>query len=136
AEALWRSSRSLATELAKLGSLGRGPSMDRIALGLGGNALLIALIGCIHVGGYGDSAYNELAGEFAGSTQIGMERQFWSNNVTGVLDWLNRNAPQGARVYFHEVTYGSVVAYHDNGMLRPDIQPVQGDDQAQFVPYQ
>ena len=133
AEALWRSSRTLAEQLARVR---RTVRVDQIAVGLGGASLLIALTGCIHTGGYGDSAYNELAGEFAGATQLGMERQFWSNNVSGVLDWLNHNAPPGARIYFHEVTYGSVVAYHDNHMLRADIQPVQGDDQAQFVPYQ
>jgi hypothetical protein len=133
ADALWRTSGTLA-EL--LGRARRAMRVDRIALGLGAASLAIALIGCIHVGGYGDSAYNELAGEFAGATELGMERQFWSNNVSGVLDWINRNAPAGARIYFHEVTYGSFVAYKDNGMLRPDIQWTQGDDQAQFVPYQ
>jgi hypothetical protein len=133
ADALWRVAESAA---GPLGRLRKTVGVDGIALGLGGVSLFVALVGCIHTGGYGDSAYNELAGEFAGATELGMERQFWSNNVTGVLDWLNHNAPAGARVYFHEVTYGSVVAYHDNDMLRADIQPVQGDDQAQFVPYQ
>ncbi len=133
ADALWRVSSSAGQQFARLG---RTVSVERLASGLGGLSLLVGLIGCIHTGGYGDSAYNELAGEFAGASQLGMERQFWSNNVTGVLDWLNHNAPPGARVYFHEVTPGSVYAYRDNGMLRADIQPVGGDDQAQFVPYQ
>ena len=133
AEALWRCAASAGEWLSRVR---RTVRTEWLAAGLGALSLLMALIGCIHVGGYGDSAYNELAGEFAGATQLGMQRQFWSNNVSGVLDWLNKNVPQGGRVYFHEVTYGSVIAYKDNGMLRPDIQPVPGDDQAQLVPYQ
>ncbi|MHB1844137.1 MAG: ArnT family glycosyltransferase [Deltaproteobacteria bacterium] len=106
---------------------------------LAGLALLClapALVGCIHIGGYGESFYNELAGGEAGATQLGMQRQYWSNNVSGVLPWLNANAPSRARVYFHEVTVGSYQAYRLNGMLRPDIQYVQGAAQAELVPYQ
>jgi len=104
--------------------------------GLGGLTLVCALIGCIHIGGYGDSAYNELAGEGAGAAQLGMQRQFWSNNVSGVLDYLNRTVPRGERVQFHEVTSGSYQAYLANGMLRPDIGFTLSPNDAHFAAYQ
>ena len=47
-----------------------------------------------------------------------------SNNVTGVLGWVNANAPRGARVWLHEVV--SFRDYQRNGMLRPDLQPAGG----------
>ncbi len=85
-----------------------------------------ALVGSVHIHPYGTSFYNELAGGSPGAATIGLQRQFWSNNVTGVLPWLNENAPPGARVWFHEVTYDSYDAYRRNHMLRPDIQYAGG----------
>jgi hypothetical protein len=108
----------------------------QVSIGLAGLVLLPGAIGCVHIQGYGTSYYNELAGGGAGGAELGMQRQYWSNNVTGVLDWINRNAPPQARVYFHEVTSGSYQAYIQNGMLRPDIQLAQGPQDAQIVPYQ
>jgi 4-amino-4-deoxy-L-arabinose transferase-like glycosyltransferase len=73
---------------------------------------------------YGTSSYGELAGGVPGAASLGMQRQYWSNNVTGVLPWLNAHAPRGARVWLHEV-----VSFHDyqrNGMLRADLQPANG----------
>jgi len=98
--------------------------------------LLPGVIGAVHIDGYGESFYNELAGGGAGAAELGMQRQFWSNNVTGVLDWLNHNAPQGATVQFHEVTQGSYGAYRDNGMLRPDIRFSLSPQNSQLAAYQ
>ncbi|HUB06206.1 MAG TPA: hypothetical protein VMB50_04355 [Myxococcales bacterium] len=101
----------------------RHPELEqRVLTALSALVLLPALLGCIHIGGYGESFYNELAGGEAGAATLGMQRQFWSNNVSGVLDWLNHNAPPNAVVDFHEVTQGSYVAYREDGMLRPDIR--------------
>ena len=91
--------------------------------------------GLVHIGGYGTSYYNELAGGQPGAAALGMQRQFWSNNVTGVFGWLNENAPQRARVFFHEVTGDSFRAYQANGMLRRDIQ-FSGLEQADIACYQ
>ena len=68
-----------------------------------------------------------------------MHRQYWSNNVTGVLPWLNEHAPRNARVFFHEVTFDSYMAYRRAGMLREDIQysgNIEGSDLAayQYMP--
>ena len=77
-----------------------------------------------HVHPYGTSSYGELAGGIPGAASLGMQRQYWSNNVTGVLGWVNSHAPQGARVWLHEVV--SFRDYQRNGMLRPDLQPANG----------
>jgi hypothetical protein len=97
--------------------------------------LLPALWGVRHIDGYGTSFYNELTEGNTGAAALGMQRQFWSNNVTGVLPWLNDNAPEHARVFFHEVTYDSYRAYQDSGMLRRDIQFANLND-AEIACYQ
>lgn len=74
-----------------------------------------------HVHPYGTSAYGELAGGIPGAATLGMQRQYWSNNVTAVLPWLNAHCPVGARVYFHEVNVESYRAYLRSGLLRADI---------------
>jgi len=93
--------------------------------------LLPGLWQILHVHPYGTSAYGELAGGIPGAATLGMQRQYWSNNVTGVLPWLNAHCPPGARVYFHEVNVESYRTYVRMGMLRPDIRyapsPLQSD---------
>jgi hypothetical protein len=89
-----------------------------------------------HFHPYGTSAYNEIAGGAAGGAALGMQRQYWSNNVTAVLDWINVNAPQRALVYFHEVNWESFQAYQANGYLRKDIRYAQGPRDAAIVAYQ
>jgi hypothetical protein len=85
-------------------------------------ALLPGLWQVAHVHPYGTSAYGELASGIPGAASLGMQRQYWSNNVTGVLPWLNSRAPAGARVFFHEVNVESYRAYQQAGLLRADIQ--------------
>lgn len=105
-----------------------GPLMALLALP--------ALIGLVRVHPYGTSYYSELAGGLPGAASLGMQRQFWSNNVTGVLEWLNRNAPVGARVYLHEVNGFSFRDYQRNGMLRADLAPAGGPQDAELAVYQ
>ena len=53
-----------------------------------------------------------------------MQRQFWSNNVTGVLGWLNEHAPANARIWLHESWSGDLIAavlsYLPEG-TKPDV---------------
>ncbi|MGO8969661.1 MAG: ArnT family glycosyltransferase [Myxococcaceae bacterium] len=91
---------------------------------LGGLLLLPAATLTAHLHPYGTSAYGELAGGVPGAASLGMQRQYWSNNVTGVLGWVNAHAPQRARVWLHEVV--SFRDYQRNGMLRADLQPANG----------
>ena len=103
---------------------------------LGGLVLLPSLLGLVRIGGYGNAAYNSLAGGLAGAADLGMQRQYWSNNVTGVLPWLNENAPKSARIFLHEVTLDSFRAYKRDGLLRPDLQLAWAPDRADFLVYQ
>ena len=99
-------------------------------------ALLPGLWQIGHVHPYGTSAYGELAGGIAGAASLGMQRQYWSNNVTAVLPWLNAHAPRGARVFFHEVNVESYLAYQQAGLLRPDIQYAAGPRDADYAALQ
>jgi hypothetical protein len=89
-------------------------------------ALLPGLYQIAHVHPYGTSAYGELAGGIPGAASLGMQRQFWSNNVTAVLPWLNEHVPPGGRVWFHEVNVESYRTYQLMGMLRQDIRYANG----------
>lgn len=99
-------------------------------------ALVPALWGVVQNHPYGTSFYNELAGGYPGAATLGMHRQYWSNNVTGVLPWLNEHAPRHARVYFHEVTWESNQHYRKTGALRDDIQMVGSIEDSQIAAYQ
>ena len=81
------------------------------------------------------SYYNSLGGGNQGAVRIGMQRQFWGYATLGVLDWVNRNAKPGARVFFHNATHYAFVMYKEEGLLRADIRPagsVAGSDIALF----
>lgn len=85
---------------------------------------------------YGTAAYSELAGGLPGAATLGMQRQFWSSHVTGVLPWINANAKPGARLFLHEVHNGSFRDYQRNGMLRTDLRPAGSPADADIVAYQ
>jgi hypothetical protein len=99
-------------------------------------ALLPGLWQIARVHPYGTSAYGELAGGIPGAATLGMQRQYWSNNVTAVLPWLNAHCPRDARVYFHEVNVESYRAYVQAGMLRADIRYAPGPAQADYAALQ
>jgi hypothetical protein len=101
-------------------------------------ALLMApaLLGLVRVFPYGTGFYSELAGGLPGAASLGMQRQFWSSHVTGVLPWINEHAKSGARVYLHEVTGYSFQHYQQNGMLRPDVRMAWSPADADIVAYQ
>ena len=98
--------------------------------------LLPALWGTVHIFPYGTAAYSELAGGAPGAASMGMQRQYWSSHVTGVLPWINAHAPQGAQVWLHEVRHESFRDYQENGMLRPDLLPARGPERARIAAYQ
>ncbi len=95
-----------------------------------------ALIATARIHPYGTSYYSELAGGLPGAATLGMQRQFWSNNVTGILGWLNEHAPPNARVWLHEVTGLAFQEYQVNGMLRRDIRAASGPWDAEIAAYQ
>lgn len=95
-----------------------------------------AFMGTARIYEYGTSAYTEFAGGLPGAASLGMQRQYWANNLSGVLPWINANARPGERIFFHENHGGQIRDLQRNGMLRTDITPVGGPDQAQMVVYQ
>ncbi len=116
----------------------RRPTLPFAAVAAPVFALLMApaLIGLVRVFPYGTAFYSELAGGIPGAASLGMQRQFWSSHVTGVLPWINEHAKSGARVYLHEVTGYSFQHYQQNGMLRSDLQLVWSPFDADIVAYQ
>ncbi|WP_164010274.1 ArnT family glycosyltransferase [Pyxidicoccus trucidator] len=95
-----------------------------------------ALVYSVRVFPYGTAAYSELAGGLPGAATLGMQRQFWSSHVTGVLPWINAHAKPGARLFLHEVHHGSFRDYQRNGMLRNDLRQVGSPSDADIVAYQ
>ncbi|MBX5483308.1 MAG: glycosyltransferase family 39 protein [Myxococcaceae bacterium] len=100
------------------------PAMVAWALTGGVMALLFApaLVASVRIHPYGTAFYSEVAGGVPGGATLGMQRQFWSSHITGVLPWLNENAPQGARVWLHEVTGLAFRDYQENGTMRTDLR--------------
>lgn len=98
--------------------------------------LLPALVGLLRIHPYGTSFYNELARGPAGAASLGMHRQYWSNNVTGVFDWINGHAPLGAALYLHEVTPAAFRAYQANDMLRRDLKFAPSIARSSLAAYQ
>ena len=127
----------LAPEAAALLVRIAGASGVRRALPLAAAAALVpGLWQIVHLHPYGTSAYGELAGDLPGAASLGMQRQYWSGNVTGVLPWLNAHCPPGARVYFHEVNVESYRAYQQAGLLREDLRYAAGPADAQYAALQ
>ena len=106
------------------------------SVGFGAFVLLPAFTLTVHVHPYGTSAYGELVGGIPGAASLGLQRQFWSNNVTGVLPWLNANSRPGARLWLHEVNGLSFRDYQRNDMLRKDVFPTGGPEDADLAAVQ
>ena len=102
------------------------------------SALLFApaLVASVRIHPYGTSFYSETAGGLPGAASIGMQRQFWSQNVTGVLPWINENAPPNARVWLHEVTNLAFRDYQKNGLMRADLRMAHSPRDADIAAYQ
>jgi hypothetical protein len=65
----------------------------------------------------GLSHYNLLAGGFAGGASLGMNRQFWAYCVAPMLDWVNKDAADNRRMYWHDVLGDALHMYKRDGRL-------------------
>jgi 4-amino-4-deoxy-L-arabinose transferase-like glycosyltransferase len=83
-----------------------------------------AVFDTIHGYTNGTTYYNAFFGGFRAMGTHSMQREFWGNTAVSALPWLNDNAPNGARVDFHDTTFDAVRMYWREGKLRRDIQPV------------
>jgi len=95
------------------------------ALALAPGALQVA-----HDHPFGTAAWNELAGGAPGAASLGMQRQFWGDNMVAILPALNEHAASGARVWFQEATWLAVQEYQRDGRLRPDLAWAYGPEDA------
>jgi len=83
-----------------------------------------------HVHPFGTAAWNDLAGGAGGAASMGMQRQFWGDNMVAVLPALNDHAAPGARVWFQEATWLAVKQYQRDGRLRGDLVWASGPEDA------
>lgn len=113
----------------------KAATQPRVLVALGVLLGTPAFIATARVFEFGTSAYSELAGGLPGAASLGMQRQFWANNLSGVVPWINANARPGERIYFHENHGGQIRDLQRNGMLRTDVYAV-GLEQADMVVYQ
>ena len=107
-----------------------------VAPGLAALALLPAVIATARIHPYGTSAYSELAGGLPGAATLGMQRQYWANNVSAVVPWIRTHARPGDRVYLHENHGGQVYDYIRNGMLPRNLRYIGSPEGADIVAYQ
>jgi 4-amino-4-deoxy-L-arabinose transferase-like glycosyltransferase len=83
-----------------------------------------------HVHPFGTAAWNEIAGGAPGAASMGMQRQFWGDDLVAVLPALNAHAVPGARVWFQEATSLAAKQYQRDGKLRPDLAIASGPEDA------
>ncbi len=115
----------------------RAPRLAKVALpALAALVLAPGLWGVALAHPWGTVFYNELAGGGAGGAALGMQRQFWSNDVTAVLPEVNALAPPEGRVWLHEVNRESVEAYRRDGLLRADLVELGSARGADVVAHQ
>ncbi len=99
-------------------------------------ALAPAVRAVVHVHPYGTAAWNELAGGAPGAATLGMQRQFWGDDVVGALDELNAHAVPAARVWWQETALASVRAWQRDGRVRPDLRWADGPEDADVSMWQ
>ena len=89
-----------------------------------------------HAHPFGSAAWNEIAGGAPGAASMGMQRQFWGDDLVAVLPALNAHAMPGARVWFQEATTLAVKQHQRDGKLRPDLLVASGPEDADISIWQ
>jgi hypothetical protein len=101
-----------------------------VTAGLAAVALVPACWSVAHFHPYGTAAYGELVGGAPGAASLGMQRQFWGDNVVGALGEINRHAAPGARIWWQETAALAVRAWQRDRIVRPDLRWADGPDGA------
>ena len=122
-----------ARTLVSAGSLLSPRRAGLVTAALAASALVPAAWAVIHFHPYGTAAYNELASGAPGAASLGMQRQFWGDDVVGLLPDLNRHATPGARVWWQETAYYAVRAWQRDGRVRPDLRWVDRPEDADLA---
>ncbi|WP_248343359.1 ArnT family glycosyltransferase [Anaeromyxobacter paludicola] len=85
---------------------------------------------------FGTASYGDLAGGPPGAASLGLQRQFWGDDVRAVLPAVNAHAAPGARIWWQEATSLDVRAYRREGLLRPDLREAEGPEDADLSLWQ
>ncbi len=107
----------------------------RVTAALSALALVPAAWSVAHVHPFGTAAYNEIAGGAGGAASLGMQRQFWGDDMVAVLPALNEHAAPDARVWYQEASLDAVRAYQRDGRLRADLRWADGPGSADLSVY-
>ena len=102
------------------GRLGRAPVA--VAALVGACVLAAPLAETAHAHPWGLSAYTPLVGGAPGAATLGLNRTFWGYATGSVADWLDREAPRGASVYYHDTAASSWDMLQRDGRLRRDLR--------------
>ena len=110
-----------------------GPKKWLLGLPLACMIIAPGLIGIAHTHPYTLSYYNELMGGSIAAPEVGMQRTFWAQSSTGVLEHLNKVLPRNGSVYFNNTPWTSYDAYKRDGLLRKDIRQSRNERSADYA---
>ncbi len=96
----------------------------RFMLLLGFLLLAAGALPLINIHPYYLSYYNIFVGGVNGGNKLGFETTYWGDTCTDdVLNYLNENVKQNAKIAFYPAGCNVVPLYHGTGRLRKDIKP-------------
>ena len=76
----------------------------------------------LHSHPWGLSAYVPLVGGAPGAATLGLNRTFWGYTTGSAADFINREAPKGARIFIHDTAGQSWQMMVSDGRLRRDLR--------------
>lgn len=129
---LARWSERSAPGAARRRRLARGPLPE---VALAAMVLVAPVTETVRSHPWGLSSYTPLVGGAAGAATLGLNRSFWGYTTGSVVEWLNREAPQGAKVYVHDTAWPAWQMLRTDGRLRRDIEGVGGLQGADLALY-
>jgi 4-amino-4-deoxy-L-arabinose transferase-like glycosyltransferase len=82
---------------------------------------------------FGLSHYPLAAGGVPGAADLGMNRQFWGFTTGSLVDFFNRNLPEGGTVWLCDTTWKSWQMLVRDGLVSPRIRPVPDIARADYA---
>jgi 4-amino-4-deoxy-L-arabinose transferase-like glycosyltransferase len=82
---------------------------------------------------FGLSHYTLAAGGVPGAADLGMNRQFWGFTTGSLVDFFNRNLPDGGTVWLCDTTWKSWQLLVRDRLLSPAIRPVSDIARADYA---
>ncbi len=93
-------------------------------------ALSAPLAITMHSHPFGISAYVPVVGGTRGGADLGFYRQFWGYTTQNAADYMQANAPQNGRIYFHDTAWDSWNRMVIEERVRKDLKGVGSPSQA------